>query len=154
MSDSGSKAPRDQEWENNEPLIKALTNEEEEPLPSEPPSPTHNYADPEKADDSSIEKEKETEAEAVQPHESHPVSRFTSRRSATTMNTESSNVVPQKKSWNPLKRNPPPVPAERGVSNEYTASKISKLFFHWMTPILTVSFVKRLDCTLMSLDRL
>jgi len=138
MSDSGSKAPRDHEWENNEPLIKALTNEEEEPLPSEPPSPTEPYPDPEKADDSSLEKEGQAEAVHVQTHESHPVSRFTSRRSATTQNTDLSNVVPQKKSWNPLKRNPPPIPMERGVSREYTAGKVSKLLFHWMTPILTV----------------
>jgi hypothetical protein len=135
MSDSGSKAPRDQEWENNEPLIKALTNDEE-PLPSEPPTPTQPYPDPDNADDSSIEKE--GEAEAVEAHESNVVSRFTSRRSAMTQNTELSSVVPQKKSWNPLKRNPPPIPAERGVSREYTAGRLSKLFFHWMTPILTV----------------
>jgi ATP-binding cassette, subfamily C (CFTR/MRP), member 1 len=139
MSDSSSRAPReDQEWENNEPLIKALTNEEEEPLPSEPPTPTENYPNLEKDDASSIEKE----AAVAQPQESHPVSRFTSRRSATTQNTESSHLVPQKKSWNPLKRNPPPIPAERGVSHEYLASPVSKLFFQWMTPILSVRFTE------------
>jgi hypothetical protein len=137
MSDSGSKAPRDQEWENNEPLIKALTNEEEEPLPSEPPSPTQPYPDPDKADDSSVEKEAEAEAVRVQTHESHPVSRFTSRRSATTQATEVS-ATPKKQSWNPLKRNVPPIPAERGISGEYRAGKASKLFFQWMTPILSV----------------
>jgi ATP-binding cassette, subfamily C (CFTR/MRP), member 1 len=133
MSDSGSRPPRkDQEWENNEPLIKALTNEE--PIASGPPTPTDNI--PEKADDSSTEKE----VEVAETQEVLPVARLPSRRSATTRSTEASSVEPRKKSWNPLKRNPPPVPKERGVSHEYTSGPVSKLFFQWVTPILAVRF--------------
>lgn len=41
--------------------------------------------------------------------------------------------------WNPLKRNPPPIPKIRGQSREYNASFWSMLTFQWVTPIMSVS---------------
>lgn len=51
---------------------------------------------------------------------------------------------PEKKKWyknlNPLRwSRAPPVPEEREVSREYTASFLSKLTFQWMQPMMTVS---------------
>jgi ATP-binding cassette subfamily C (CFTR/MRP) protein 1 len=40
--------------------------------------------------------------------------------------------------WNPLKVKPPPVPEERGVSREYTASFWSRLTWQWVTPLMAV----------------
>jgi hypothetical protein len=48
----------------------------------------------------------------------------------------------KKRTWsqrlNPLKRNPPPVPKERGISREYTAGLFSLLTWTWVTPLMSV----------------
>jgi hypothetical protein len=41
---------------------------------------------------------------------------------------------------NPLKRNPPPIPDTRAPSREPTAGWFSRLTFHWVTPIMMVSY--------------
>jgi ATP-binding cassette subfamily C (CFTR/MRP) protein 1 len=46
------------------------------------------------------------------------------------------------KRWNPLKRNPPPLPEKRGVSREYTAGVWSRLTWQWVTPIMSVSYIR------------
>ncbi|KAF2405484.1 ABC multidrug transporter-like protein [Trichodelitschia bisporula] len=51
----------------------------------------------------------------------------------------------KKKSWNPLKRNPPPVPTERGVSREYTANFFSLLTFQWVTPLMSTGYARPLE---------
>jgi hypothetical protein len=44
------------------------------------------------------------------------------------------------KTPNPLRwGSPPPVPSERQVSREYKASFLSKLYFQWVSPIMSVS---------------
>jgi ATP-binding cassette, subfamily C (CFTR/MRP), member 1 len=53
--------------------------------------------------------------------------------------TEESDPPKKKKSWNPLKRNPPPIPETRGISGEYRAGFLSRLSFQWVTPMMSVS---------------
>jgi ATP-binding cassette subfamily C (CFTR/MRP) protein 1 len=70
------------------------------------------------------------------------VSEWSEDLSAT--DTRSSGGKKEKKKWykkmNPLKWGAkPPVPAERGVSREYTAGVLSKITFQWMAPLMTVS---------------
>lgn len=64
--------------------------------------------------------------------------------SATTATEYSRAEEPEKKrsfmtKINPLKRNPPPVPDKRGDSLEHKANWFSKLTFHWITPVMSVS---------------
>lgn len=50
------------------------------------------------------------------------------------------DLVPWSRRLNPLKTNQiPPVPEERQPSKEQDANWLSKLTFHWVTPILSVS---------------
>ena len=62
---------------------------------------------------------------------------------APSVNGEPSSAKAQKVSWsrwlNPLKRNrPPPLPNQRQVSREYTASFFSILTWQWIAPLMTV----------------
>lgn len=48
--------------------------------------------------------------------------------------------IPWSRRLNPLKSNTiPPVPDERQPSGEHTANFLSKLVFHWVTPLMRVS---------------
>jgi ATP-binding cassette, subfamily C (CFTR/MRP), member 1 len=55
-----------------------------------------------------------------------------------------SNAAPKRKPWyktpNPFRWGKiPPVPEKRTVSREYTASFLSKVYFQWMSPLMSVS---------------
>lgn len=51
-----------------------------------------------------------------------------------------SGRVPWSRRLNPLKSSiVPPVPDERQPSGEHTANFLSKLVFHWVTPLMRVS---------------
>lgn len=53
---------------------------------------------------------------------------------------DSADRVPWSRRLNPLKTNKiPPVPEERQPSKEHDANWVSKLTFHWITPLLSVS---------------
>ncbi len=59
--------------------------------------------------------------------------------------TDSHVDVPIVKPWykklNPLRwGKTPPVPKQRGVSREYTASFLSLVYFQWVAPLMAVSF--------------
>lgn len=77
------------------------------------------------------------------------LSRFNSSATESSSNdvdAKSTDQAREKKKWyknlNPLKwRTPPPVPSERIISREYNASFPSKVYFQWMSPIMSVSGV-------------
>ena len=128
---------REKEWEKNDPVVGANTTANDEPVASEPSTPVEKDVD---KDNSSFERDGEKDATAAAAT-SDAVARIASRRSAFTQNTDystASEPALKKKSWNPLKRNPLPVPTERGVSAEYLAGRFSRLIFNWMNPIMTV----------------
>jgi hypothetical protein len=138
---------REKEWENNDPVVGANTTASDEPVASEPSTPVEK--DVEK-DNSSFERDGELDVKnaTAAAATSDAVARIASRRSAFTQNTEystASEPAQKKKSWNPLKRNPAPVPKERAVSAEYLAGRFSRLIFNWMNPIMTVCTMKYLD---------
>lgn len=70
---------------------------------------------------------------------------------ATERTDVSETPEPKKRSvWqrvNPLMRNPPPVPEERGVSREYTAGLFSLLTWTWITPLMSVCISRLGDQT-------
>ena len=47
--------------------------------------------------------------------------------------------------WNPLRRNPPPIPEERIVSREYNASFLSLVTFQWMNPLMTTGYKRPIE---------
>ncbi|TLD39578.1 hypothetical protein E2P81_ATG00565 [Venturia nashicola] len=49
------------------------------------------------------------------------------------------------KRWNPLKRNPPPIPQVRGPSAEYHAGFWSLLTWQWVTPIMSTGYSRPLE---------
>ena len=53
--------------------------------------------------------------------------------------TGSNPQEPAKRTFNPLKRNPPPLPTKRCPSSEHDAGWTSKLTFQWMQPLMAVS---------------
>ena len=124
-------------------MVGANTTSNDEPVASEPSTPVEK--DVEK-DNSSFERDGERDVDTAKPsaRTNDAMVRIASRRSTTTHNTDFSNAgeTAQKKSksksWNPFKRNPPPVPSERPVSAEYTAGRFSRLIFNWMNPIMIV----------------
>jgi hypothetical protein len=137
MADSNM---REKEWEKNHPAVGANTNANDEPVASEPSTPVEKDVD---KDNSSFERDGERDANnaTAAAATSDAVARIASRRSAFTQNTDystASEPALKKKSWNPFKKNPPPVPKERGVSAEYLAGRSSRLIFNWMNPIMTV----------------
>ncbi|KAK4561111.1 ATP-binding cassette transporter yor1 [Recurvomyces mirabilis] len=57
---------------------------------------------------------------------------------------------PRKRTWgeriNPLKKkNLPPIPTERAQNREYTASFLSKVYFQWMAPLMSVGYQRPLE---------
>lgn len=130
---------REKEWEKNDPLVGANTTASDEPVASEPSTPPEKDIDK----DNSSDGERDVNNPAAAAATSDAVARIASRRSIFTQNTDYSTTGEEtlkKKSWNPFKWNTPPVPKERGVSAEYTASRLSRLVFNWMNPIMTVRF--------------
>src|ERR1700742_1923150 len=91
----------EKEGEANDPIVGANTTAQDEPVATEPGTPIEK--DIEK-DSSSEADDKKVTRDAIVP--------VISRRSVATSNVPESVVdsEPRKKSWNPLKRNPPPVP--------------------------------------------
>lgn len=59
--------------------------------------------------------------------------------------TSSIGKKKRKRQWNPLKRNPPPVPKTRTVCPEYNANLFSKLTFQWMHPLMRVGYKRPLE---------
>lgn len=58
--------------------------------------------------------------------------------------SDNPELLQSEKSWleklNPFRRGTAPsVPKERSVTKEYNAGLISRLYFHWMTPLMAVS---------------
>ncbi|KAL6706879.1 ATP-binding cassette transporter yor1 [Coniothyrium glycines] len=51
----------------------------------------------------------------------------------------------RKRQWNPLKRNPPPVPKTRDVCPEYSANPLSKLTWQWMQPLMRTGYKRPLE---------
>jgi hypothetical protein len=119
----------EKEWEANDPIVGANTTAQDEPIATEPGTPTEREIE---KDSSSEVDEKNLNRNVIIP--------VMSRRSVATSNIAESEMDADqlKKSWNPLKRNPPPVPKERIVSREYTAGWFSRLTFQWMNPLMTV----------------
>jgi ATP-binding cassette, subfamily C (CFTR/MRP), member 1 len=111
----------EKEWAQNDPAVDVTTIAFDEPVVV----PGDDYA-------------------ALEKHSSsHHITRSPSKASEVADNSPASEPTEKdaKKKWiiNPLKRNPPPVPDERGPSREPTAHWFSWLTFHWITPILMVS---------------
>ena len=53
--------------------------------------------------------------------------------------TEGNAQASAKRTFNPLKRDPPPLPTKRYPSLEHDAGWASKLTFQWMQPLMAVS---------------
>ena len=127
MSDDPRRAEK--EWEANDPIVGANTTAQDEPVATEPGTPIEREIE---KDSSSEADEKNIDRNVIIP--------VMSRRSVATSHIADSEIGSEqlKKSWNPFKRNPPPVPKERTVSREYTAGWFSRLTFQWMNPLMTV----------------
>jgi ATP-binding cassette, subfamily C (CFTR/MRP), member 1 len=119
----------EKEWEANDPIVGANTTSQDEPISTEPGTPIEKEIE---KDSSSEADEKKLDRNAIIP--------VMSRRSVVTSNNPESEIdaMQTKKSWNPLKRNPPPVPEERLPSAEFSAGWFSRLTFQWMNPLMTV----------------
>ena len=106
---------------------------------SEPATPASAYDDLEKE----IRKQDDSDENRVDREElKHTQSHATDTSAITRTTTRTS--VPAKKPWhkrlNPLLWGSiPPIPKEREVSREYGANFFSKLTFHWMAPLMSVS---------------
>lgn len=137
---------REKEWESNDPVVGANSTSNDEPVASEPSTPVEGDAE---KDHSSFERDGDRDVANATATTADAVARIASRRSVFTQNTDFSTSEPiqKNKSWNPMKRNPPPVPRERGVSAEYLAGRFSRLIFNWMTPIMTVRMNIRVECS-------
>jgi ATP-binding cassette, subfamily C (CFTR/MRP), member 1 len=127
----------EKEWEANDPVVGANMTAQDEPIATEPGTPTEK--DLEKESSSELG-EKRNNRDVIIP--------VMSRRSVATSLYPESSVIdaePVKRSWssrlNPLKRNPPPVPKEREISREYKAGRLSRLTFQWITPLMTVRLI-------------
>jgi ATP-binding cassette, subfamily C (CFTR/MRP), member 1 len=124
----------EKEWEANDPVVGANTTSQEEPIATEPGTPVGG----------DLEKESSSELDEKRNNQDTIIPVVSRRSVATSIYPESSAIdaEPVKRSWisrlNPLKRNPPEVPKERKVSREYTAGRLSRLTFQWITPLMTV----------------
>jgi ATP-binding cassette, subfamily C (CFTR/MRP), member 1 len=124
----------EKEWEANDPTVGANTTAQDELIETEPGTPIEKDA----------EKDSSSEADDKKVHQDVIRQVMSTRSVATSNNPESMiDAQPVKRSWNPLKWNPPPVPKERQVSREYTAGRLSRLVFQWMQPLMTVRPVPR-----------
>ncbi|RKF61645.1 Multidrug resistance protein fer6 [Erysiphe neolycopersici] len=66
-----------------------------------------------------------------------------------TFESDSPELLRGEKSWleklNPFRRGTiPSVPKERSITKEYNAGLISRLYFHWMTPLMTIGYKRQL----------
>jgi ATP-binding cassette subfamily C (CFTR/MRP) protein 1 len=72
----------------------------------------------------------------------HGARRMSSSTDRTDLSDIKSKAEEKKRSrrdrWNPLKIKPPPIPEERQVCKEYTASFWSRLTWQWVTPLMSV----------------
>lgn len=85
---------------------------------------------------------------AVRPDASRTLTQATTTSSFTVDSITADPPVakPWYKRLNPLKRSTkPPVPKERIVSREYSASFLSKLTFQWMSPLMSVGYQRPLE---------
>jgi ATP-binding cassette, subfamily C (CFTR/MRP), member 1 len=100
-----------------------------------------------------VAKEKDVERLEPAAAERNLVQRMTTTTStveSSTTNEDKKDKVTPKVPWydriNPLKRRkPPPVPKERVVSREHSASILSLMTFQWMNPIMTVGYLRPLE---------
>ncbi|KAL9099125.1 MAG: hypothetical protein Q9163_005332 [Psora crenata] len=92
--------------------------------------------------------EKKEEESDVQPRATRTLTTTTTN---STLTIHSAPATPEmRKPWhkrlNPLKRSTkPPVPKERSISREYSASFLSLLTFQWMAPIMSVGYQRPLE---------
>lgn len=106
------------------------------------PEATHHGSEKSDAGDSGDSPSEEKLAADTESHENELTATKTNATDASVA-TVATNVEPQEKTWrqklNPLRWGGiPPIPEERIRSREYGASLFSKLFFNWMTPLMTV----------------
>ena len=108
---------------------------------SEPSSPVSRLDDPE----DEIRRHEESEEKRAEREELNRSQSYATDTSALTRTTtRQSAPTPPRKPWyktpNPLRWGSiPPVPKEPQVSREYHAGFFSRLTFHWMAPLMSVS---------------
>ena len=119
----------EKEWRSNDPEgVGANSPSQDQPVASTPMTPVEQDIEKEDLSDS--------KKNGTAP------TRTPSALSTTSMEEKADsepNAKPAKRSWNPLKRNPQPIPTERSISREYTAGFFSRLTWQWITPVMTVS---------------
>lgn len=112
-----------------------------------PNTPPSNQRD--SAESHSVENEKSHAAS--ESHEENELTAIQTNATDASVGTTATGLPPQEqKTWkqklNPLRWGAiPEIPQERIVSREYGASIFSKLFFNWMTPLMTASLRPRAD---------
>jgi ATP-binding cassette, subfamily C (CFTR/MRP), member 1 len=139
----------EREWENNDIEAAANSVAQDEPITA---SETPSAMDRSAGDDSSLdEKGRHGDEKGVQRHSIVPITTGTrdsilgnnSSQRSSTWTAAGSTIEVKQTFWrnlNPLKWSPPPVPRRREiVSREYNAGWLSRLTFHWMQPMMTVS---------------
>jgi hypothetical protein len=111
-------------------------------------TPLHDDPVAEAREESSGEEFEKAESEKKYPHSSSQAKpdygrKLSSSSETTDLSEVKSKAEEQKRSrrdrWNPLKKKPPPVPEQREVCAEYSASFFSRLTWQWVTPLMAVS---------------
>ena len=130
----------------NDPAAVVSTTNHDEPLDSDldvSDSERDFVRTGKKADDADLQDDIEAGSGSRKGKQSLARAKSYATTTSATSRIEEEQVV-VKKAWykktNPLKWGaPPPVPETSGVSREYTAGFVSKLYFQWMAPIMSVS---------------
>ena len=124
----------EKDWEKNDPVGVVANGAEEHAADSETKEPSDSESFPDE-----VEFEKQESKILPAAVRTQTTSTEITTVSDKTTGSETKKKLPLSKRLNPLKRNPPPVPAERQPSREYSANFFSKLTFQWISPLMSVS---------------
>ena len=124
----------EKDWEKNGPVGVVAKGAEEHAVDSEAKEPSDSESFPDE-----VEFEKQESKILPAAVRTQTTSTEITTVSEKTTESETKKKLPLSKRLNPLKRNPPPVPAERQPSREYSANFFSKLTFQWISPLMSVS---------------
>lgn len=128
----------EKDWEKNDPVGVVAKGAEEHAADAEEHAADSEAKEPSDSDSFPDEVEFEKQESKILPAAVRTQTTSTEISDNTT-GSETKKKLPLSKRLNPLKRNPPPVPAERQPSREYSANFFSKLTFQWISPLMSVS---------------
>ncbi len=123
--------------------LAAIVAQQDEPAPTTDTTDVQPSDKSDSAESHSVDNEKSHRLSEA--HEDNELTPTRTNATDASVGTTATGLPPQeKKTWkqklNPLRWGGiPEIPQERIVSREHGASFFSKLFFNWMTPLMTVS---------------